>query len=139
MSVSVGRGVAPPLFDTVYGVHVYLHVLARLKCLAADRAGVREVARRVHVQNVLFEVAVVAVELAALGTRGLAGLTVSVARADRGRGEAALVAAAAARRCRPARPRRSCRRRSSRSVASPPLPSPPDITLPYPLMHFLPI
>lgn len=83
MSVSIagigGRGgLAPPLLDAVYGVHVYLHVLARLEPLAADGARVREVARRVHVQDVLLEVAIVAVELAALRARGLGErLTVS--------------------------------------------------------------
>lgn len=84
MSVSFvfgGRGgVAPPLFDAVYGVHVYLHVLARLEGLAADGAGVREPGRRVHVEPVLLQVAIVAVQLAALGARGLERrLTVSVA------------------------------------------------------------
>lgn len=73
---------------------MYLHVLAGLEALAADRAGVGEVARGVHVEDVLLEVAIVAVELAALGARGLAGLTVSEA------GEARRVARA---RARPAR------------------------------------
>lgn len=81
VSVSVaavrGRGgVAPPLFDAVYRVHVYLHVLAGLERLAADGARVRELVRGVHVQDVLLEVAIVAVQLAALGARGPAGLTV---------------------------------------------------------------
>lgn len=78
-SVSVARcgrgGVAPPLFDAVYRVHVYLHVLAGLERLAADAARVRELVRRVHVEDVLLEVAIVAVQLAALGARGPAGLT----------------------------------------------------------------
>lgn len=74
-----GRGrLAPPLLYAVYRVHVYLHVLARLEGLAADGARVGQLARRVHVQDVLLEVAVVAVELAALGTGRLAGLTVCV-------------------------------------------------------------
>lgn len=81
VSVSVaavrGRGgVAPPLFHAVYRVHVYLHVLARLEGLAADGARVRELVRRVHVEDVLLEVAIVAVQLAALGARGPGGLTV---------------------------------------------------------------
>lgn len=59
---------------------MYLHVLARLEGLAADGAGVRQVAGGVHVEDVLLEVAVVAVELAAVGTGGLGdGLTVSEA------------------------------------------------------------
>lgn len=83
VAVFCGRGgVAPPLLDAVYGVHVYLHVLASLEGLAADGAGVRQVARRVHVEDVLLEVAIVAVALAALGAGGLGGrLTVSVAGA----------------------------------------------------------
>lgn len=85
MSVGVGArgrgGVAPPLLDAVDGVHVYLHVLARLEALAAHGARVRQLARRVHVEDVLLEVAVVAVALAALRARGLAGLTVSGAGA----------------------------------------------------------
>lgn len=56
------------------GVHVYLHVLARLEALAAHGAGVRQLARGVHVEDVLLEVAIVAVELAARRARGLAGL-----------------------------------------------------------------
>lgn len=129
MSVFVGRGrgVAPPLLDAVYGVHVYLHVLARLECLAADGAGVRQVARRVHVQYVLLEVAVVAVELAALGARGLARLTVSEGAAG-GRVPVALVGLgprgrlvpARSRAARPARPGRSWGRRRSRSVLATP-------------------
>lgn len=77
-----GRGgVAPPLLDAMYRVHVYLHVLARLERLAADGARVRQLARSVHVEDVLLEVAIVAVELAALGARGLGRrLTVSVGR-----------------------------------------------------------
>lgn len=86
MSVGVGArgrgGLAPPLLDAVDGVHVYLHVLARLEALAAHGARVRQLARRVHVEDVLLEVAVVAVELAALRARGLAGLTVSGAGAE---------------------------------------------------------
>lgn len=79
VSVSVaavrGRGgLAPPLSDAVYGVHVYLHVLAGLERLAADGARVRELVRRVHVDDVLLEVAIVAVQLAAVGARGPAGL-----------------------------------------------------------------
>lgn len=54
----------------MYGVHVYLHVLARLEALAAHGAGVRQVARGVHVEDVLLQVAIVAVELAALGAGG---------------------------------------------------------------------
>lgn len=96
MSVSFavfgGRGgVAPPLFDAVYGVHVYLHVLARLEGLAAHGAGVGQPVGGVHVEQVLLEVAIVAVELAALGARGLEGrLTVSVRGAARGVGVALL-------------------------------------------------
>jgi hypothetical protein len=58
---------------------VYLHVLARLEALAAHGARVRESVRRVHVEQVLLEVAVVAVALAAGGAGGPCGLTVSVA------------------------------------------------------------
>lgn len=80
MSVGVGGGVAPaPLLHAVYGVHVYLHVLARLEALAAHGAGVRQVARGVHVEDVLLEVAIVAVELAALGAGGPGGLAVGEA------------------------------------------------------------
>lgn len=115
MSVSVavfsGRGgVAPPLFDAVYGVHVYLHVLARLEGLAADGAGVREAVRRVHVEQVLLEVAIVAVELAALGAGGLEGrLTVSVG--GRGVGRVALVGLSARLGLAAGRPGRSWGRR----------------------------
>lgn len=126
----VGRGVAPPLLDAVYGVHMYLHVLARLEALAADGAGVRKLAGGVHVENVLFEVAVVAVELAALGAGGLGRLTVSEdAGAGGGRGPGALVAprvgarAGPARTARPARPGRSWGRRRSRSVRAIPYPN----------------
>lgn len=109
---------------------MYLHVLARLEALAAHGAGVRQVARRVHVQDVLFEVAVVAVQLAALGAGGLARLTVCeraggrvsvpllarlVARAA-GRARARACARARAR----TRPGRSWGRRRSRSVRATP-------------------
>lgn len=99
---------------------MYLHVLARLEALAADGAGVRELARRVHVEYVLFEVAVVAVELAALGAGGLDRLTVR--EGVGGRVSVALLwrlvpcAHACAARTRPARPGRSWGRRRSRSV-----------------------
>lgn len=66
-------------------VHVYLHVLARLEGLAAHGARVRQVAGRVHVQDVLLEVAVVAVQFAALGARGLGRLTVREGRQRRRR------------------------------------------------------
>lgn len=105
----MGGGGGPPLFDSVYRVHVYLHILSGLERLAADGAGVREVARSVHVQDMLLEVAIVAVELAALGTRGLACLTVSVAGGSVGRGALLRLGLAAG-------PGRSWGRRSSRSV-----------------------
>lgn len=106
----LGRGgVAPPLFDAVYRVHVYLHVLARLEGLAAHGAGVEQRARRVHVGNVLLEVAVVAVQLAALGAGGLeARLTVGEGS---GRGDVGL-AVRAAPAAAAARPRRSWGRRT---------------------------
>lgn len=96
-----GVGVAPPLLHAVDGVHVDLHVLARLEGLPAEHARVRQRARRVHVQDVLFEVAVVAVELAARGTGWLV-----VRRA----------AAAAAAALRHRRPGCSWGRRRTRSV-----------------------
>lgn len=113
VSVSVARcgrgGLAPPLFDAVYRVHVYLHVLAGLERLAADGARVRELVRRVHVEDVLLEVAIVAVQLAALGARGPAGLTGGGGRGVRG----ALVGPVAA-----ARPGRSWGREVSVSARS---------------------
>lgn len=87
MSVSVavlcGRGgLAPPLLHAVYGVHVYLHILAGLECLGADGTRMRQFARRVYVEDVLLQVAIVAVALAAFGARGLGRLTVCVAGAE---------------------------------------------------------
>lgn len=108
IAVFCGRGgVAPPLLDAVYGVHVYLHVLARLEGLAAHGAGVRQLARRVHVEDVLLEVAIVAVALAARGAGGPGGrLTVRVGAV--GREVLALGALP--------RPAASCRRRVSFSA-----------------------
>lgn len=104
---------------------MYLHVLARLETLAADGARVGQLARRVHVEDVLLQVAIVAVELAALGARGLAGLTVSEAGRE---GEAVRLAGRPARPARPgpaARPARSCRRPLAVSLVSRAL-SPPS-------------
>lgn len=47
---------------------MYLHVLSRLERFEADGARVCEVASCMHVEDMLLEVAVVAVELAAFGT-----------------------------------------------------------------------
>lgn len=66
-----GRGgLAPPLPEAVGGVHVNLQVLARLEGLGARGAAVRALARRVHVQQVLLQVAAAAVALAAGRARG---------------------------------------------------------------------
>lgn len=100
-----GGGGRAPLLHAVDGIHVDLHVLARLEGLAAQRAGVRQRARRVHVGDVLLEVAVVAVQLAARRARGLAA-------------PAAAPAAPAARRP-PAGPGRSWGRRNCFSTALP--------------------
>lgn len=88
-------------------VHVYLHVLARLEGLAAHGARVRQVACRVHVQDVLLEVAVVAVQLAALGTRGLGRLTVREGRQLRRRARVAGLRARRVPLLRDARPLRA--------------------------------
>lgn len=101
---------------------MYLHVLARLEGLAADGAGVKQRARRVHVGYVLLEVAVVAVQLAALGAGGLAARLTVAEGAGAGRGVAPLRLAVRAAPAAPAaRPRRSWGRRRSRSVLASPI------------------